>query len=78
MKANEQRYIQTRALAIDDIKVGLIMRANWNGATHEIIGIEDNIVVYDWKADPCKSSNDGYYRDTIEVVLREFKKIVND
>lgn len=78
MKANELRYIQTRALTIDDIKVGLIMRANWNGATHEIISIEDNMVVYDWGLDPCKSSDDGYYRDTIEVVLREFKKVAND
>lgn len=74
----EKNYIQTRALTIDDIKVGLTMRANWNGATHEIISIEDNIVVYDWKADPNKSSDDGYYRDTIDVVLREFQKIVNN
>lgn len=76
MKAIEQRYIQTRVLTIDDIKVGLIMRANWNGATHEIIRVENGIVVYDWKADPCQSSDDGYYRDTIDVVLREFKAIV--
>lgn len=72
----EKKYIQTRSLTIDDIKVGFVMRANWNGAIHEIIKIENNIVVYDWKADTCKSSDDGYYRDTIDVVLREFKAFV--
>ncbi len=76
MKENKQRYIQTRSLTIDDVKAGLIMRANWNGAIHEIIRVENDIVVYDWKSEPSVNYTDGYYRDTIDVVLQCFKVII--
>lgn len=76
MKENKQRYIQTRSLTIDDVKAGLIMSANWNGAIHEIIRVENYIVVYDWKSEPSVNYTDGYYRDTIDVVLQCFKVII--
>ena len=43
----------------------------WGNIT-KIISIDDNVVVYDCEGERNNNSNDGYFRDTKEVIRKEF------
>ena len=63
------------------IKIGQKIKAKWDGAISEIVAINDDIVTY--KCFGCENKhlssddnhNDGLFRDTKDVILKEFRFI---
>lgn len=60
------------------LKVGQKIKAKWDGATSEIVAIENGIVTYKcygYKNQHLSSDDnfdDGLFRDTEEVILEHF------
>lgn len=63
------------------IKIGQKIKAKWDGAISEIVAINEDIVIYkcySYKNQHLSSDDnhdDGLFRDTKEVILKEFRFI---
>lgn len=69
-------HAQLPKLKNTDLKVGTIIRANWNKAIHEILFIEGDIIGYnDLSGFKSLSNKDGIFRDTKAVVLACFELV---
>ena len=61
------------------IKIGQKIKAKWDGAISEIVAIENDIVTYKCFGYENKhlsnddNYDDGLFRDTKEVILKEFR-----
>lgn len=69
-------HSQLPKLKKSDLKVGTVIRANWNKAIHEILFIEGDVIGYnDLSGFKSLSNKDGIFRDTKSVVLECFKLV---
>jgi hypothetical protein len=61
-------------LMLDKIKIGQKIKANWDKQLSQIVGFEEELVVYDCFAykNTTSDKRDGYFRDTKETIIKEF------
>jgi hypothetical protein len=57
----------------EEIKIGAIIKANFDGCLSRIVDMKDNIVIYDCFSYKCIFRESGLFQDSVETIMKEFK-----